>query len=343
MVLMQSSGQFLGLVAIGLAGLVGLLASHFMARNSNPIRRKKRLAARLHHPPAGVVNIGNSCYLGSVLQLLASSARVEAYLEEQTGPVANELREKLAAVNSSKTAVNPSSFIRAICRDGFNSAQQDAHEFLLALLGLLSRTRTEKAAGLAGLLAQHPRRPFLSNSPFEGFAINEFVCPSPVHRQQPSYSVEHLQALTVYPDGQDLQALLLKDLFNPNAVPDYRAACGCGFGVVRLRHAVRLPKVFLVHISMLDSLYRKAGQSSVSPARLPLELNFPPNGQLYSLTGFIEHIGSSGLSGHYVTIRRSGSVWWCCDDQHVSELTFAQVASRLPYILLYESVNSGAL
>ena len=288
------------------------------------IGRSRRVLKRAVHRPPGVANVGNTCYLGSALQLLSSSPVLRRHFDRFGHVVAAELNALLSQLNSpavGKPILSPNALIRAISKDGFNAMQQDSHEFLIALLRLFQRPSNP---GLAAAYSRERLSPFQLN-PVSGYIVNEFCCPnSAAHGIKSFFSMEPMQIVTVY-EGSSVA----KELFGQCRLPDYRmSSCKCGLGAVRIRRRLVLPTVLIVHNALLGAAYRKG--------RHVLQLHLQLQDKRYELRAFIVHIGPSGHAGHYVAYRRMGGIWWLCNDAQVRQVSADALQLCSPYLLLYE-------
>ena len=122
------------------SGLWQKMPDILQALGSDPVKDLRNT----DETPAGLTNLGATCYANSVLQCLYMNASFREIvfsvepdlLNEQ--PVLNQFARLFAQLHASKMAViDPAPFIMTLELD--NAVQQDGHEFLTLLLSLLER------------------------------------------------------------------------------------------------------------------------------------------------------------------------------------------------------------
>jgi ubiquitin carboxyl-terminal hydrolase 8 len=59
----------------------------------------------------------------------------------------------------------------------------------------------------------------------------------------------------------------------------------------------------------------------------------------YSLYSVINHVGNFG-DGHYFTFSRIGNKWYCFNDENVSEVDEPTISNKYAYILFYKKISS---
>lgn len=301
--------------------------------------------------PSGLINVGNSCYLSSVLQLLASADDLLTEHFEYAGNVGRELASVLKEINfSGKRVVNPGRFIRSFAVGGLSPEQQDAHEFLLVLLNLKQVELINKSKRVAGFNDfEKDRVPddfklFRTRNVFTGIILNKIICLPCASKRKlrhiSSLRVEPFSCLTLTLDDEDgtVNETLYRQFCAPERIGDYinynLGGNRCGVGAVNQRTPLILPRLLFLHLSLLTS-----SQSLLkSSDQLITQLELSGPGYRFKLLAVIVHYGSTGNSGHFACYRRDlkGKRWLECNDSRVKVVNEEIVLNQRPYILLYE-------
>ena len=109
-------------------------------------------------------------------------------------------------------------------------------------------------------------------------------------------------------------------------------------GVCRRRKAVEVCKITQYPTYLFVQLVRNIGNEPKVTTFIRIESELVlPNHQSYEVVGTIDHIGSSPVSGHYVTfVKQSSGKWRIFDDERSELCTFKQANTRNNYLLLFK-------
>lgn len=302
--------------------------------------------------PSGLINLGNSCYLSSVLQLLAASESVLIDHFINYGRIGQELAKVLKEINEGNNLVRPIEFIKSFSGSaGFSSEQQDAHEFLLALLNLKSTVVTIRSE--QSLMSSLQSYKFITSetvkqccsifkvkNPFTGVLMNEIIClPCAVKRKRrhiSSLRIEPFSCVTLTPTSScsSINEAVYIQFCGPERYSDYsnylKDGGKCGLGAINQKNPLILPELLFLHVSLLSETFMKTDQK----IETVLELSGP--GYRYKLMAVVVHFGASGLSGHFICYRRHGRKNWIkCDDSIIKVVDESEILTQRAYILLY--------
>lgn len=323
------------------------------AATSEPVRP----ASPGHYP--GLENVGNSCYLNATLQSLAAlSLPIEPVSPFHI--VLGGLLDQLCTPGRSILSVQE--LIRAMGGSGLSPDQQDAHEFLQAILGVLSRPGSVAAKSPSGsgstenIYPHQPDSPLLLSKarPWEAWEVQSVLCGSCGRISDSGARISHSSMLVVPPSATLQEALRLA--FVPDHLSDYVCA-HCRRPVssaLASRGIVRWPQILIIHVQRTLPFGKDetrmhfplrfcaphqdlhSQHPSAAATRVIANQAHRPS---YELAAVVEHRG--GLrGGHYtayrrVVVRENRHQWLFCSDAHVREVSLDQVLAAQAYILFY--------
>lgn len=283
-------------------------------------------------PGAGLANLGNSCFLNATLQCLAHTPQaalslLEFPLREGDGSAeasSRALRDVLGGMLTRSRAMAPRKLLSKLSEMGpfSRSRQEDAHEFLRALLDAASRgfgPRRVRGRSLDPVSAV-----------FTGELASVLSCPACGFE---SKSVEAFSDLSLEPVVSVRRALGAFFATETLDADNTWTCSRCG-RAVRATKTVSLetpPEVLVIHLKRYASASLRAKvQCHVAfDDRLRLR-------SLYVLRGLVVHDGTTARSGHYSAfVKDHKARWHVFDDDLVSRVRPRLVFQQQAYLLFY--------
>ncbi|ERM99417.1 hypothetical protein AMTRI_Chr12g267000 [Amborella trichopoda] len=307
-------------------GLWQRLSDHILALGPDPCKD-----FRDSKVPAGLTNLGATCYANSILQCLymntafrAGIFSVELDLLKQH-PVLYELSRLFAQLHSSKrAAVDSAAFIKTLELD--NGVQQDSHEFFTLLLSLL-----ESCLGHSKV----PKARTVVQDLFRGSISHVTRCSLCGKDSESSSKMEDFLGLELNIKGLNNLDKSLDDYFSMEELHGenqyFCESCQSRVDATRCIKLRTLPSVLNFQLKRYIFLPKTTTRKKItSKFAFPKYLNMAnrlsdtsQSGNLmYDLSAILMHKGTAVNSGHYVAhIKEEGSgIWWEFDDEHVSKL-----------------------
>ncbi|OIW18627.1 hypothetical protein TanjilG_13379 [Lupinus angustifolius] len=302
---------------------------------------------------AGLRNLGNTCFLNSVIQCLTYTEPLAAYL--QSGKHKSSCRiagfcalcaiqnHVSRALQSTGRILSPEHLVgnlRCISRNFRNARQEDAHEYMVNLLESM-----HKCCLPSGI-------PSESNGAYEKSLVHKIFggrLRSQVKCQQCNFSSNKFDPFL------DLSLEIFKADSLQKALANFTAAelldggdrqyqCQkCKQKVRALKQLTihKAPYVLTIHLKRFFA--HDPGLKIKKKVNFGCALDLKPfvsgsyDGDVkYSLYGVLVHSGSSTHSGHYYCyVRTSNNMWYTLDDNRVSHVSEREVLNQQAYMLFY--------
>jgi len=316
-------------------------------------------------PPApsvgcGLRNLGNSCYLNSVLQCLAYlpplGQRCTSHLHASACPrrreghidcvaciVENRLSRCLhGRPGSPEAPVRLWKHLHLVSRELRRGSQEDAHEALRLLIDAMNRDSIRALKGWGYRLPPKEKEPATPVSQLFGGEVQSCVeCLSCGHC---SRTVDPVMDLSLDVSGStDLESALKRFAAVDTLDGDNKYRCDGCQRLVNARKQMTLlrpPLCLVVHLKRFDALGAKLGVRVAFGESLRVPADAAPGcsaaSREYELRGLVVHHGSSRTHGHYCAMVRDGAgAWYEMDDACVSRATRAAALSQPAYLLFY--------
>ncbi|XP_072978058.1 ubiquitin carboxyl-terminal hydrolase 23 [Typha angustifolia] len=310
---------------------------------------------------AGLANLGNTCFLNSVLQCLTYTEPFAAYL--QSGKHKTSCRTAgfcamcalqnhvMVALQSTGKILSPSHLVknlRCISRNFRNFRQEDAHEYMVNLLESM-----HKCCLPSGVPTESPNayEKSLIHMIFGGRLRSQVKC------MQCSYCSNKFDPFL------DLSLEIVKANSLRKALSHFTEVEQLDGGerqyqCQRCKQKVRAlkqltihkaPNVLTIHLKRFDSHIpgQKIDKRVDFESTLDLKpfVSDPPEGDLkYTLYGVLVHAGWSTQSGHYYCyVRTSSGMWHSLDDNKVYQVSEKTVLAQKAYMLFYFRDRSSTI
>jgi len=305
----------------------------------------------------GLVNLGNTCFLNSVLQCLTHTPALANYCLARehnkncrtTGfcffcVLENHIVKALGqpATISPKAIVSNLKSISKTLRVG---RQEDSHEFLRYLTDALQKNC------IAGLQKLDTRVAETSaiNKMFGGYLQSQVKC---LDCSYTSNTFEFFLDLSLeIKSCNSLDKALQRFTSVEKLDKDNKYKCPkCAkYVLAQKRFSIKKPPHVLTVQLKRFNFHSLFGGKISKPVDFPEVLDLKPylsnnndkwnTFTKYDLHGIVVHHGSSLGGGHYVGYVKSPSgVWHCMNDSHVSQVSVKNVLSQSAYILFYSRV-----
>ncbi|GAB4832698.1 hypothetical protein Ancab_006715 [Ancistrocladus abbreviatus] len=298
---------------------------------------------------AGLQNLGNTCFLNSVLQCLTYTEPLAAYLQSGKHQMSCHIagfcalcaiqRHVSRALQSTGGIVVPKDLVsnlRCISRNFRNARQEDAHEYMIHLLESM-----HKCCLPSGVPTESPSayEKSLVHKIFGGRLRSQVKC------LQCSY------CSNTFDPFLDLSLEIVKADSLSKALMHFTAKEQLDGGekqyqCQRCKQKVRALKQLTVHKApYVLTIHLKRFGSHIPGQKIDKKVHFGPtldlkpfmDGDLmYTLYGVLVHAGWSTHSGHYYCfVRTSTGMWYSLDDNRVVQVSERTVLDQKAYMLFY--------
>lgn len=302
---------------------------------------------------AGLQNLGNTCFLNSVLQCLTYTEPLAAYLE--SGKHQNSCRmagfcalcaiqkhvsRALQATGKILAPKDLVSNLRCISRNFRNARQEDAHEYMVNLLESM-----HKCCLPSGVPSESPSAydKSLVHKIFGGRLCSQVQCMqcnfcSDKFDPFLDLSLEILKADSLQ---RALQHFTARELLDGGQRQYQCQQCKQKVKATKRLTIDKAPHVLTIHLKRFGS--------HVPGQKIDKKIHYGPTLDLkhfvsdtyggeskYTLYGVLVHAGWSTHSGHYYCfVRTSSGNWYSLDDNQVVQVSERKVLEQKAYMLFY--------
>lgn len=315
----------------------------------------------------GLNNMGNTCFLNSVLQSLMFTLPMNNYFLRSNHLKICKVKDsvcllcefcKLCSELQSRRALTPYNIIRnikMICKHIRIGRQEDAHEFFIYLLDALEKSYTNFSKSINNKFivdnkGKNQRNYNLIQNVFGGELSSEVQC---MKCKKSSVTIDKFLSISL-------------EILNSDSIErslDKFCKSELLFGANRFlcEHCKQkndskkrflfktLPNVLVLHLKRFDNY----GQKIQRFIRYPIELDMGKyvvnpqksssieGGTKYSLYSILIHNGYSSDSGHYYSFLKSEKGWYEMNDSYVDRVQDNYAMNQAPYMFFYKKINIG--
>lgn len=310
---------------------------------------------------AGLVNMGNTCFLNSTLQCLTYTAPLVNYcLDDEHNLSCKQAgfcmmcelqRHIKRCYENYGNAIKPQSILqklRMIAKHMHWGRQEDAHEFLRYLVEALQKSCHSNLNGLTKL-DKFSKETTVVNQIFGGFLRSQVQC---LKCKEKSNTYDPFLDISLDIKNVPTLEKAFEKYVHPEMLDNENA-----YMCTKCKQKVPAQKRFSIHkpsnvltVSLKRFDFHRMMGKITRQISFQEKLNIRPymsNKQgepvLYNLYAVLVHSGVHCNSGHYYCFVKSPSqIWYCMNDSMVSQVSAQRVLSSEAYLLFYIRAKSSS-
>ena len=270
--------------------------------------------------PQGIVNIGNTCYINSVLQLFFQCNTIIHLILETNfndSTVLFSLVEIIVKYFKNETPLNPHKFIKLTSKITYQ--QEDAHEYLLHLLNLIDDELKKTGTTLSSLV-KHKYLTLIQSVESDN-----------------SQKIQSQELVLSLPIAESLQTAY--QLYCQEEIIEEWENETKKFKAKKVNVVSSWPQYLFIVFKKYNNESKKIETEINIPIIWKIK-NLHKNKvvlNIYKLKGVVIHVGNTHF-GHYFTVLLREDKYYICDDMSVDEIEEKEATELIKnaYICLYE-------
>lgn len=316
---------------------------------------------RVELRPCGLINCGNSCYANVILQCLAFTPPLTAYLlqglhsktcTKKEWCFTCEFEKLILKAKEGSSPLSPIGILSQIQKIGSHLSsgrEEDAHEFLRYAIDTMQSTCLQEAGvNASGSLLEETT---LLGLTFGGYLRSKIKC---TRCRGKSEKLERMMDLTVEIGG-DIETLedALRQFTGTEPLDgENKYHCGRCKSYEKAKKKLNIleaPNILTIALKRFQS--GKFGKLNKT-IRFPEILNLASymrggsdKSPIYRLYGVVVHLDvmNAAFSGHYVCyVRNAQNKWYKIDDSTVKAVELERVLNKGAYMLFYSRISPRA-
>ena len=306
----------------------------------------------------GLNNIGNTCFINSVLQSLIFTRPLQNYLIFSNHVEKCKIKEKICflcefskflRLFQKKKNLTPFFILKNIKLISKNlkiGSQEDAHEFLIYFLDVLERNFDYFLKKNNKNFIVDDNKNNLIKNIFEGELKSEVQC---LKCKNYSKTNEKFITLSLDSNSNSIEKCLSNFFKSENLINENKIFCEkCKKkNNSKKKFFIKiLPNILIIHLKRFDNFGRKIQKNIKNLKEIDLN-NFTlnegkKNGTKFKLYSILVHSGFFSSSGHYFTfLNKNNKNWVEMNDNFVQFVNENYVMNQNGYLFFYEKINEN--
>lgn len=328
---------------------------------------------RRNGPPLGLRNLGNTCYLNSVLQCLTytpplanfclnhkHSSHCDSFVDGERKRdcpfcIVEKRIARSLSVDHAIDAPNKISSCLKIFAEHFKfGRQEDAHEFLRYVIDAchntslrLKKLRTKGGAGAGAECVNGNGSSSTEVKEIFGGAMQSQVKCLPCGAE--SNKADEIMDISLEISNSSSVRESMQKFFQPEILDgNNKYKCESCKKLVTARKqmsVLQAPNILVIQLKRFEGIFGGKIDKPITFSEILFLSTFMSKSSKdpqpeYKLFGIIVHSGYSPESGHYYAyVKDSLNRWYCCNDASVTHSTLQEVLSEKAYILFFSRIN----